>query len=149
MVTSSPVTNHIEIVGVVSWGNGCARKGFPGSYANVIKYKEFIEKTIAAGECVTKANQILQKKAAVTTVNASTLSDTSATVSSKINIPGVSDITVDPQRKIEAVRALSPPAFQPLPLYQAAVPRASEARPNTIASQLNSNPVLINGRTGK
>ena len=51
MVTSSPQTNNIELVGIISWGKGCARQGFPGSYANVIKYKSFIEKTIAPGEC--------------------------------------------------------------------------------------------------
>ena len=51
MVTSSPETNNIELVGIISWGKGCARQGFPGSYANVIKYKSFIEKTIAPGEC--------------------------------------------------------------------------------------------------
>ena len=51
MVTSSPETNNIELVGIISWGKGCARQGFPGSYANVMKYKSFIEKTIAPGEC--------------------------------------------------------------------------------------------------
>ena len=148
MVTLSPITNNIELVGVVSWGSGCARKGFPGSYANVIKYKEFIEATIAPGECVNNASQLLEKKSAMIKINASTLAGTSVTTPSKFNIPGVSVTTVNPPRNIEAKRALGTSTLQQL-ASQVAVPKSSEPRPSTIKSQLISTPIIINGRTGK
>ena len=51
MVTSNNITSNVEIVGIVSWGNGCAKENFPGSYTNVKMYKAFIESTIKSGEC--------------------------------------------------------------------------------------------------
>ena len=53
MVASNKITSNVEIVGIVSWGNGCAKENFPGSYTNVKMYKAFIENTIKSGECST------------------------------------------------------------------------------------------------
>lgn len=77
MVTSSPQTNNIELVGIISWGKGCARQGFPGSYANVIKYKSFIEKTIAPGECSKQGMSAPQADKSVVPTQSTSLSTTS------------------------------------------------------------------------
>ena len=42
---------NIEVVGIVSWGVDCAKHNAPGSYTNVFKYIDFIQNTIASGNC--------------------------------------------------------------------------------------------------
>ena len=47
---------NIEVVGIVSWGVDCAKHNAPGSYTNVFKYIDFIQKTISPGNCKIQQN---------------------------------------------------------------------------------------------
>lgn len=44
--TGGPLVVKNELVGLVSWGRGCGREGYPGVYTNVPFYKEWINETI-------------------------------------------------------------------------------------------------------
>lgn len=44
--TGGPLEVDNELVGMVSWGRGCGRQGYPGVYTNVPFYKDWINKTI-------------------------------------------------------------------------------------------------------
>ena len=46
VVSGGPLFLGDAVVGVVSWGIGCAMDGFPGVYARVSNYDAFIKKTI-------------------------------------------------------------------------------------------------------
>lgn len=35
-----------KLTGIVSWGMGCGRAGFPGVYTNVAYYNDFIESVL-------------------------------------------------------------------------------------------------------
>lgn len=41
--SGGPLTIDGTLVGVVSWGNGCARPGYYGVYSNVGKFADWIE----------------------------------------------------------------------------------------------------------
>ncbi|KAG1947546.1 trypsin-like [Pimephales promelas] len=46
--SGSPLVCNKELRGVVSWGNGCAQPGYPGVYAEVCRYTDWVKSTIAA-----------------------------------------------------------------------------------------------------
>ncbi|XDV29462.1 hypothetical protein PO909_032589 [Leuciscus waleckii] len=45
--SGGPVVCNRELKGVVSWGKGCAKRGFPGVYAEVCRYTDWIKSIIA------------------------------------------------------------------------------------------------------
>lgn len=40
--SGGPVTIQGRLAGIVSWGNGCARKGYPGVYTEVAWYRDWV-----------------------------------------------------------------------------------------------------------
>lgn len=44
-------SGSIEIIGITSWGRGCARPNLPGIYTNVVNYLDWIDSNME-GECL-------------------------------------------------------------------------------------------------
>ncbi|NWI98346.1 TRY3 protein, partial [Crypturellus undulatus] len=46
--SGGPVVCDGTLQGIVSWGYGCAQRGYPGVYTKVCNYVSWIQETIAA-----------------------------------------------------------------------------------------------------
>nr|CAI5866442.1 unnamed protein product [Callosobruchus analis] len=49
LVTRKRNSSRYEVIGIVSWGNGCARPGYPGVYTRVTQYVDWIKEHSADG----------------------------------------------------------------------------------------------------
>jgi len=45
--SGGPLVHDKKLVGIVSWGEGCAHPNYPGVYANVALYRKWIEENAA------------------------------------------------------------------------------------------------------
>ncbi|KAJ9579985.1 hypothetical protein L9F63_004368, partial [Diploptera punctata] len=57
LLVKSTTEQKLEIVGIVSWGTGCGRPGYPGVYTRVARYAEWIKRNIkdsCYSSCITK-----------------------------------------------------------------------------------------------
>lgn len=54
--SGGPLVAGTKLVGIVSWGYGCAEPGYPGVYTDVSKVKEWIEKASNASKAINGVN---------------------------------------------------------------------------------------------
>ena len=47
--SGGPLVVAGQLVGVVSWGQGCARQRYPGVYTRVSRYRDWIESQLVGG----------------------------------------------------------------------------------------------------
>lgn len=48
--SGGPLASNGTLVGIVSWGLGCAREGYPGVYTNVAYFKDWLAANNATSE---------------------------------------------------------------------------------------------------